>query len=88
MHHPLLPIFWIAHIPNLRALEGLGSQKVAWIGSILLVGIFLPAKAASPLRNVTISASFWDFARFAAFLLILLALASADLAYARDYTWL
>jgi len=82
--------FWIAHVPNLRPLEGLGSQKAAWIGSILLVvGIFLPTKAASiPFRNVTISASFWDFARFEAFLLILLALASAGLAYARDYTWL
>lgn len=90
MHHPLLPIFGIAHIPNLRPLEGLGSQKVAWIGSILLVvGTFLPAKAASiPFRNVTISASLGYFARFEAFLLILLALASAGLAHARDYTWL
>lgn len=74
----------------LAPLEGLGNQKVAWIGSILLfIGIFLPAKAASiPFANITVSASLWDVAKLESFLLILLALASAGLAYLRDYKWL
>jgi hypothetical protein len=74
----------------LAPLESLGKQKVAWLGSILLfIGIFLPTKAASvPFLNITVSASFWDFAKFESFLLMLLALASAGLAYIRDYKWL
>jgi len=74
----------------LAPLQRLGNQRVAWLGSLLLlIGVFLPAKAASiPFANLTVSASIWDFAKFEGFLLIVLALASAGLAYLRDYKWL
>lgn len=74
----------------LAPLQGLGQQRVAWIGAALLfIGVFLPTKAAAiPFLNVTVSVSFWDFSKFESLVLILLALASGWLALIHDYKWL
>ncbi|MBV9281144.1 MAG: hypothetical protein JOZ41_13765 [Chloroflexi bacterium] len=76
---------------TLAPLEQAGKQIIAWIGSVLLlIGLFLPAKTVSYSGIITVSGSgsLWDYGTFWAVVLLLLAVASAALAYLRDYKWL
>jgi hypothetical protein len=81
--------------PVQRALapaEGLGKQYVAWIGcALLFIGLFVSAKTYTfngPIVSVTATRSLWDYGTFWAVILLLLVLASAGIAYIRDYKWL
>jgi hypothetical protein len=76
----------------LSPVEGVGKQYVAWIGSALLfIGIFLSTKTLTVSAGVfsaSGSRTLWDWATFWAVVLVLLAIASAGVAYLRDYKWL
>lgn len=73
-------------------LEALGKRLTAWIGcALLLVGLFVAAKTYSVsagVFSVSGSRSLWDYATFWSVILLLLIVASAGLAYLRDYKWL
>ena len=77
----------------LAPLEQFGKQIVAWAGCVvLLVGLFVSAKTYSYSGGVifsfSASRSMWDYATFWSVILILLIIASAGLAFIRDYNWL
>ena len=76
----------------LKPLEALGKQYVAWIGSaLLLIGLFISAKTYSVsigIYSASASRSLWDYGTFWAIILLLLVVASAGLAFVRDYKWL
>ncbi|HEX6507921.1 MAG TPA: hypothetical protein VF221_09840 [Chloroflexota bacterium] len=76
----------------LAPLERVGKQYIAWIGCIVLfIGLFVPAKTysfSSAIVSVSTSQSLWDYGTFWAVILLLLIIASAGLAYLRDYKWL
>jgi hypothetical protein len=80
---------------RLTPLERFGKQYVAWAGCLLvLVGIFASDKTYSfggflgVGSGISGSVSLWDYARFWSLILLLLVLASAAIAYLRDYRWL
>jgi hypothetical protein len=93
---------WGYQVPDsvqnaLTPLEPVGKQYLAWIGSILLlVGTFLSVKTYTyngPNLGLNVgipsaSQNFWDFSGIWAFIVLVLALGSAGLAYIRDYKWL
>jgi hypothetical protein len=92
---------WGYQVPDsvqnaLTPLEPVGKQYLAWIGSaLLLVGTFVSVKTYTyngPVGiNVSIpsvSQKFWDYSGIWAFVVLVLALGSAGLAYVRDYKWL
>jgi hypothetical protein len=76
----------------LAPVEGVGKQYLAWIGSALLfIGVFLSTKTLTVSAGVfsaSGSRTLWDWATFWAVVLVLLAIASAGVAYLRDYKWL
>lgn len=78
-------------------LEPVGRQYLGWIGAaLLLIGTFLSVKTYTyngPNLGLNISVpsasqNFWDFSGLWAFIVLVLALASAGLAFIRDYKWL
>jgi hypothetical protein len=85
-------------VPNaLAPLEPVGRQYLGWIGAaLLLIGTFLSVKTYTyngPNLGLNIavpsaSQNFWDFSGIWAFVVLVLALASAGLAFIRDYKWL
>lgn len=69
-------------------LDQLGAQNLAWIGAaLLLIGDFLPTKTISVL-GFSASAKLWDYAGFWGIIFLLCAIASAAVAYLKDYKWL
>jgi hypothetical protein len=81
----------------LAPLEPVGRQYLGWIGAaLLLIGTFLHVKTYSyngPNLGLNIaipsaSQNFWDYSGLWAFVVLVLALASAGLAFIRDYKWL
>ncbi len=81
----------------LAPLEPVGRQYLGWIGAaLLLIGTFLSVKTYTyngPNLGLNISVpsasqNFWDFSGLWAFVVLVLALASAGLAFIRDYKWL
>ena len=88
---------WGYQVPDsvqnaLAAFEPIGKQYMGWIGAgLLLIGLFVSAKTYSYSAfniNVSASQSLWDYGTTWAVVLLLLAAASAGLAYIRDYKWL
>ena len=78
----------------LAPLEPVGKQYLAWIGAVLLfIGTFLSTKtysvSAGILGSFSGSDDLWQWASFIwPLLIVLLALASAGVAFLRDYKWL
>jgi hypothetical protein len=81
----------------LAPLEPVGRQYLGWIGAaLLLIGTFLHVKTYSyngPNLGLNIaipsaSQNFWDYSGLWAFVVLVLALASAGVAFIRDYKWL
>jgi hypothetical protein len=81
----------------LAPLEPVGRQYLGWIGAaFLLIGTFLSVKTYTyngPNLGLNISVpsasqNFWDYSGLWAFVVLVLALASAGLAFIRDYKWL
>lgn len=88
---------WGFQVPDsvqnaLTPLEPVGKQYLGWIGAaLLLIGLFVAAKTytySALTVNVSASQSLWSYGTFWAIILLLLAAASAVLAYVRDYKWL
>src|SRR5579872_695997 len=82
---------------TLTPLEPVGRQYLGWIGAALLfIGTFLSVKTYTyngPNLGLNISVpsasqNFWDLSGLWAFVVLVLALASAGLAFIRDYKWL
>jgi hypothetical protein len=77
---------------RLAPLEQLGRQKIVWIAAaLLIIGIFLPERAvtvSSGAFSASASASWWDYSTLEALIVLILAAASAFVAYARDYKWI
>jgi hypothetical protein len=73
----------------LSPLEQFGRQPIAWVGSALVfVGVFLPVKTYSVsagLFSVSVSWSLWDLNALWSIVVLLAALASAFVAWQRDY---
>jgi hypothetical protein len=76
----------------LTPLEGIGKQRLAWIGSgLVIVGLFLPIKTFTvSFLGVSGSGSstYWGLNSPEWILFFLLAVAAAGLAYLRMYVWL
>jgi hypothetical protein len=81
----------------LAPLEPVGRQYLAWIGAaLLLIGTFLHVKTYTyngPNLGLNISVpsasqTFWEYSGLWAFVVLVLAIASAGLAFIRDYKWL
>jgi hypothetical protein len=76
----------------LAPLEQLGRQKIVWIAAaVLIIGLFLPERTytfSSAFISASASQSWWDYSTLGALLVLILAAASAFVAYARDYKWL
>ena len=88
---------WGYQVPDsvqnaLAVFEPVGKQYMGWIGAgLLLIGLFLSAKTYSYSAfniNASTSQSLWDYGPTWSVVLLLLAAASAGLAFIRDYKWL
>lgn len=83
---------------TLTPLEPVGRQYLGWIGAaLLLVGVFLhvktytydgPGIGIARIPVPSFSQTLWDVSAVWAFVIIVLAIGSAGLAYIRDYKWL
>jgi hypothetical protein len=82
----------------LTPLEPVGRQYMGWIGcALLLIGLFLSVKTYSyngPAIGIgqvsvpSVSQTFWEYSGLWAFVLLVLSVGSAGLAFIRDYKWL
>jgi hypothetical protein len=86
-------------VPNaLAPLEPVGRQYLGWLGAaLLLVGVFLhvktytyngPGVGLAQIPVPSFSQSLWDLSAIWGFIIVVLAIGSAGLAYIRDYKWL
>lgn len=77
---------------RLAPLEKVGKRYLAWIGcALLFIGTFPDAKTyswSSSGFSFSASKSLWGYAAFWATVLVLLVIASAGIAFLRDYRWL
>jgi len=77
---------------TLAPLEVVGKQFLAWIGAaLLIISLFLNSKTLTVnavFGTHSTSGTFWDWAPFWGTIIFILALATAGLAYLRDYRWL
>ena len=73
----------------LTPLEQFGRQPIAWVGSALVfIGVFLPVKTytvSSSIISFSVSWSLWDLNALWSLIVLLAAVASAFIAWQRDY---